>query len=204
LKISILFREVIMAVNKVATTCFTDIEDSAALTEQFGETVFGQLRSKYFAVCETLAHRNEATSVKNTGDGHMITFDDLVPPLNFAAQLQAFYHPNPNYIISPLKFRAGLFSGMIEQETSDAFGSGVNRAARVESKTPVGAVWVNEDIQKQLTIIWGDPKAKQLFGDQGNIDVKKLAPISMYSFNWQKYITQYPDNGLAALVLFHS
>lgn len=190
--------------NNVATTCFTDIEDSAALTEKLGNTVFGEMRHNYFAVCEALAQQNVAINIKNTGDGHMITFKDIESPLKFASQLQSFYRPQPNYVESPLKFRIGLFLGVIEEQgTMDAFGSGVNRASRVESNTPAGSVWVNDDFLKSITVVWGEPKAKQLFSDQGDIQVKKLPPMKLYSFDWQSYTRQYPENGLPALVRNH-
>jgi class 3 adenylate cyclase len=91
-----------MTVNKFVTTCFTDIEDSAAMTEKLGHKEFGELRNKYFAVCEALAKLNSATVIKNTGDGHMITFDDIDSPLKFAAQLQEFYKPQPNFEVDPI------------------------------------------------------------------------------------------------------
>jgi class 3 adenylate cyclase len=190
--------------NKITTACFTDIEDSSALAERLGHTIYSNLRREYFHVCETLANKNGGDNIKNTGDGHMMTFEDIESPFNFAAQLQEFYHPSPNYSESPFKLRIGLFCGVVQQEPKkkDAFGSGVNRASRVESNTPVGSVWVNEELVSYVSKVWG-ASSTGLFSDLGDIQVKKLGTIKMQSFNWRDYIDQHSAKGLSSLVLQH-
>jgi hypothetical protein len=114
--------------------------------------------------------------------------------------LSSFWGP-PHFVESPFKFRVGLYLGIVEEDHGDAFGSGVNRASRVEGKASAGEILVNEDVRKSFTIIWGEPKTLQLFSDLGEKEIKKLPPMKMYSFNWETYIKQHPENSLPTLVL---
>jgi len=190
--------------SEMAVTCFTDLEGSTAMTEKLGGEGMRPFRTEYLEVGKILANNCDGRYIKNIGDAHMIVFNKIESAFRFAAQLQQFYQPQPNYSKAPLSSRIGLFLGVIEQDKGDAFGSGVNQAARVERAADPGSVLLNENLMEAVTKIWGPESTQQFLSHAGSHDLKGIAtPVELFSFNWQNYIKKYPDYSLSSLVYRH-
>ncbi len=187
--------------DKVTITCFTDIKDSTPLTEELGNSEFGLLRKGYESICEALAQNCGASILKGTGDGHMMTFDDLNLAFQFAAQLQEFYLAQAKICGIPIVLRIGLFIGVIQQEEGDAYGSGVNQAARVQGVSGPGTIFVNYDLVKYMATVWGGERAALLFSEAKDFPLKGVSsPVQLATLKLQEYLQTFPARSLSALI----
>lgn len=192
--------------NNICVTCFTDLKGSTALTEQMGHEKFRKFRVEYLRIGKILSDNLKGNYVKSIGDSHMLTFDDPIISLQFAAHLQQYYEPQTNFCTHELESRIGLFLGVVDQDVSDVFGSGVNQAARVEGLCPPKEIWVNKEFVDAVSKIWGQPKAKKYFLTKGDFELKGIITPptqELFSFDWQNYMKEYPKYSLANLVLKH-
>ena len=187
--------------SQIAITCFADLKGSTAMTEDLGQDGFRPFRQEYLKIGKTLADNTGGKYIKNIGDAHMVTFQDIEKAFRFAAQLQQFYQPQPNYLKAPLSSRIGLFLGVIEPDGDDVFGPGVNQAARVEGKSTPGAIWLNNELVEAVSKIWGESKTNHLFNIEGEFELKGIKEKqNLHSFNWQEYIKKNPKDSLSELV----
>ncbi len=190
--------------NKVEVTCFTDLKESTLLTEKLGNTDFNRHRLEYLRVGTLLAESAAGKSIKNTGDGLMMHFENLEPALHFAMHLQQFYLPHACLDQGPISTRVGLFLGVIEPLGQDVFGSGVNQAARVEATTPPGEIWLNKELVDAFEIGWGSVKISRYFKQEGEFDFKGIPGKQLlYSFDWRSYSKDHAQESLALPVLEH-
>jgi len=189
-------------INKVATTCFTDIKDSTPLTEAMGNVEFGRLRNNYRSFCEALAITCGATIKKGTGDGHMLVFDDLLLAFQFATQIQEYYLAQASVCEIPIELRVGMFIGAIQEEEYDAFGSGVNQAARVQGASGPGTILVNNELVEYMKTVWGAGIASSIFTDIKEYPLKGIEkPVKLATFQIQEYLKRFPERGLSSLII---
>jgi len=192
--------------NEFVVTCFADMKDSTPMNEMMGNIGVSPIRDEYLAVGEILAKYNGGDYIKNIGGNDMITFRDLESPFNFAVQLQQFYQPHPNYSKAPVISRIGLYLGVVDRREHDAFGSGVNQAARVEGKAEPGTIWLNKELMEAICKVWGEVNARPFFASEGEFELKGIKnppKQELYSFKWQDYIKIHPDKSLSSIVFKH-
>ncbi|MFC1991483.1 adenylate/guanylate cyclase domain-containing protein [Chloroflexota bacterium] len=192
--------------NEILVTCFADLKDSTPMTERLGHIDVAPFREEFLRVGEILATDIGGDYIKNIGDNNMVTFRDIQASFIYAAQLQQFYEQQPNYEKAPLTCRIGLYLGVVDKSQHDAFGSGVNQAARVEGKCVPGDVWINDQLVSDITKVWGETNTPKYFKSQGLHELKgieKPAKQELFSFNWHEYLEDHPENSLASLVRDH-
>lgn len=190
--------------HEYAVTCFTDLKNSTAMTEELGAKVMDPMREEYLRVGKILANNCGGTYKKNTGDGYVIVFNGIEAGFRFAAQLQQYYHPQPNYSKEPLVSRVGLFLGVIGNTFDDVFGSGVNQAARTEAAANPGEILVNQDLARGVEKIWAKDKTDRFLSRAGQYEFKGIRdPVELLNFNWQEYIKEYSEGSLSSLVFKH-
>ena len=188
----------------IRVTVFADIKNSTMLTAQLGHNGFRPYREDYLRIGKQFCESVGGTYHKNTGDAHMITFDELEPALQFAIRLQQYYLPQPCRNKGPLQIRIGLFLGVVELSGGDAFGSGVNQAQRVEGTANPGEVWVNRELVEAIEKIWEQGKPAKYFELRGEFELKGIPhKQTLFSFDWFSYCNDYTDYGLAPIVLKH-
>ena len=192
--------------NQIQTTCFTDLEGSTSLTEEFGHETFIEEIKEHLRVGRILAEREGGHYIKSIGDAHMITFDHLEHAINFSLRLQEYYEEQPCLRHLPIRVRVGLYLGVVEPTGSDVFGSGVNQAARVQGKAAPGQVLLNKELVDSIEKIWGTTKTVKYFNSIGEHELKGISKPpkqELFSFDWPQYGYDYPESGLVRLVYEH-
>lgn len=191
--------------NKIATSCFVDIKDSATLTTMLGEETFRPLRDEFLRVGRSFADLVGGTYIKSLGDAHLVAFEYLEPALRYATCFQEYYHSRACFRQPAIVVRIGLFTGVVEGIGGDVLGSGVNAAARVEAKTAPGEVWVNQDFLEAIRAVWGPAKADAVFQSAGTHELKGISPAmqELFAFDWPAFAASSPADGLVSMVLKH-
>lgn len=81
------------------------------------------------------------------------------------------------------------------------FGTGVNLAARVESKTEPGHVLINAEFKNNLANAWGDVKANKYLSSIGMHQLKGSSKEQeLFEFNWKSFAKENRAKGLAVRV----
>ena len=116
---------------------------------------------------------------KTTGDGFLVEFPSVVNAVACAVDIQkgmALLNGNvPG--ARAIQFRIGVNIGDVIIEDEDVFGDGVNVAARLESKSPAGAVAVSLAVRDQI-----GNRLDVLFEDLGELSLKNIErPVRVYT-----------------------
>jgi hypothetical protein len=192
--------------NKVEVTCFTDLKGSVEVNERLGNEQYVREITEHIRIAQDLARRLGGTYHKNVGDAHMLTFEYLEPGIMFALQLQEYCKTQPALVRQDLSLRVALFLGVVEPTSNDVFGSGVNQASRLESKTQPSQVVVNLDLVEALKRAWGPGKKVECFtsiGEHTLDGIRSPAKQELFTFDWETYSRSFPDEGLSRIVYEH-
>ncbi len=129
----------------VKTILFTDIEGSSRLWEREPERMAAALAGHDRLLRAAVATRN-GNVVKSTGDGMLATFRDPHGALAAVIALQLALRDASATAGLPLRVRAGLHAGVVEDRDGDSFGNAVNRAARVTTAAHGGQVLATQAV----------------------------------------------------------
>src|ERR1700757_1463089 len=117
--------------------------------------------------------------VKNTGDGFLAEFQNVVDAVRCAVEIQQEM-ADRNATAPPEKqteFRVGVNLGDVIAEEHDIFGDGVNVAARLEALAEPGGICVSRVVRDQVR-----DKLDFAFKDLGEQQVKNIArPVRAYA-----------------------
>jgi len=129
---------------KLAAIMFTDI---AGYTAQMSkdEAIAINLLNKKESVLKPLIKKHNGTYVKSTGDGSLSHFNSAVDATMCAKKLQESIYDDKD-----LNVRVGVHLGDTIFEDGDIRGDGVNIAARLESMSTEGGVFVSKEVYDQL------------------------------------------------------
>lgn len=184
-------------------TCFTDLKGSTAFTEAYGNRAAWPYLQDHLRVTRLLTIASGGTYRKATGDGHLVSFNDVESALTFAARLQQYYDTQPCLEQRLLAFRVGLSHGAAIEYDNDVFGTNPNTAARVEQAGAPNEVYVNERIVDLAREIWGLADTGRYFAALGTHDLKGISdPLRtlLSRFLWREYLAENPDRSLSQLV----
>jgi class 3 adenylate cyclase len=123
------------------TVLFTDIVDSTARAAAMGDELWRSMLQRYNEVANTLTVRAGGTVVKNTGDGHLATFDGPTQAIRCAEAL----HRDASEL--GVQLRAGIHTGECELMGEDIGGIAVHIAARVVAKASPGQTYVSSAVR---------------------------------------------------------
>jgi predicted ATPase/class 3 adenylate cyclase len=129
----------------VKTILFTDIEGSSRLWEREPERMAAALAGHDRLLRDEVGRRGGSV-VKSTGDGMLATFRDPHGALAAVVALQRALRDVSNTGGLPLRVRAGLHAGVVEDRDGDSFGNAVNRAARVTTAAHGGQVLATQAV----------------------------------------------------------
>ena len=129
----------------VKTILFTDIEGSSRLWEREPDRMAAALAGHDRLLRDEVGRRGGSV-VKSTGDGMLATFRDPHGALSAVVALQLALRDTSNTAGLPLRVRAGLHAGVVEDRDGDSFGNTVNRAARVTSAAHGGQVLATQAV----------------------------------------------------------
>lgn len=125
----------------LATVLFTDIVDSTAQAERFGDSEWNEVLARHHEIVRTELARARGRLIKSTGDGALATFDSPTRALQCARAIRDAVRR------IGLEVRAGLHTGDVDVTGGDVTGIAVHIASRVESAAGVGEVWVSETVR---------------------------------------------------------
>jgi predicted ATPase/class 3 adenylate cyclase len=129
----------------VKTILFTDIEGSSRLWEREPERMAAALAGHDRTLRDEVGKRG-GTVVKSTGDGMLATFHDPHDALAAVVALQLSLRDPAATAGLPLRVRAGMHAGVVEDRDGDSFGNAVNRAARVTTSAHGGQVLATQAV----------------------------------------------------------
>jgi adenylate cyclase len=116
--------------------------------------------------------------VKNTGDGFLAEFPNVVDAVRCAVEVQ--HGIAERNATTPqnerIEFRVGINLGDVIAEEHDIFGHGVNVAARLEALAEPGGICLSRAVRDQVR-----DRLDYIFEDMGEQQVKNIArPVRVY------------------------
>ena len=117
----------------VRVVLFTDIVDSTAHTQRFGDDAAMAVLQVHDSIVRSALGAAGGREVKHTGDGIMASFTSAVAAARCATQIQRALaeHEQANGEVVPVKVRIGAAAGEPVEKKEDLFGSTVQLAARL-------------------------------------------------------------------------
>lgn len=157
---------------------FTDLQDSTLLTSTLGDGRALHQLHIHNALIRKELRRFDGREVKHTGDGFMVSFNDVDAMVNCATQIQvAFGRHNAKAPEHPLQVRIGLSAGEPIEEHGDLFGASVQLSARLCAEAAPGQILVSSSVKNNVN---GEHRFERL----GDRLLKGFSqPVSVYSFS---------------------
>lgn len=148
------------------TLAFCDIENSAPLNEELGDTAWVQLLERHDVTIRRAVASHGGIEVKHLGDGFMLAFASADDALRCAVAMQRrLQHAHPDGT-PEVRHRIGMHTGDPVQASGDFFGRDVVLASRIASAAVGGEILVSQRLVDQLA----DPDAYRL---------QERAPLSL-------------------------
>jgi adenylate cyclase len=117
--------------------------------------------------------------VKTMGDGALVEFASVVDAVECAVAIQRAMGERNAAARPPIRFRMGINLGDIVIEGDDILGDGVNIAARLEGRAPVGGILASDVVHAQVA-----GKVGVIFVDAGEIKLKNIErPVRAWCWN---------------------
>ena len=187
-------------------TCFVDIKGYTPTLERLGQEAMKPILDDFERVGRVFTEICGGDYIKGGGDSHIVLFHATDSALRFSAVLQEYYVKKPCLNRPDTKIRVALARGSIERTKGDIKGQGVNLASRIEGVTPEDQVWVNDPILSELGDVLGPAKAKVLFCDEGDTELKGITDPpkqKLFSFDWSNYLLNDPEKSLSNIIFGH-
>jgi len=162
---------------------FTDLKDSTKIAVQFGDEKAMHLLRIHNAMIREEIRNNNGREVKTTGDGFLISFENVVDAIGCAIAIQeSFNDYNENNPEVKLFVRIGVASGEPIEEKGDLFGTAVILAARLCAKSKVGGVLIADSVRDEI-----EGKIENLhFAPGGKETLKGFdLPIDVHEVIWE-------------------
>lgn len=162
------------------TIGFSDVVDSTALTDRFGDAHARQLMRTHERLTREALAAHGGREIKTMGDGFMAAFDTASAALDWAVALQRSMEAHNTSAGEPLYVRIGLNTGEPIAEEEDLHGTAVIVAARVAAQAGGGEIFAT-DVVRQLVAGKG-----YLFHDRGPAPLKGFdEPVRLYEVHWR-------------------
>jgi class 3 adenylate cyclase len=168
-------RPVVKANRQLATVLFTDVVDSTRHAAELGDQQWGQLLDQFDDIVGRQITRYRGHLVKETGDGHLATFDG---PGRAIVCAQALHDGVARLGIT---LRVGLHTGEIEVRGEDIGGIAVHVARRVVDRATSGETLVSASVPP---LVLGSGIE---FTDRGEHDLKGVPGV------WRLFAVQAPQ-----------
>lgn len=135
---------------RLAAIMYTDIVGfSKMMGENEAETL--QVLSAHNQILDAAVAASHGKVIKTIGDAYMVDFRNTVEALQCAIEIQErLYEYNSQTKSYKLLIRIGLHLGDIYFYEKDAFGEGINIAARLQSFAKPGCICFSQDVFNQV------------------------------------------------------
>jgi len=131
---------------------FTDLKESTAMYEKVGDSIAFEFVQNHFKFLTEIIGKNNGAIVKTMGDAIMASFISPKDALQAALYMQLEWDSfiNSGYSGTDVRLKIGLHKGtayaVSENESQDYFGTMVNEASRIETKSDGGDIVFSKDI----------------------------------------------------------
>lgn len=142
------------------TVVFTDMVASTAHAAATGDQRWRAVLQRFGEITAELTQRFGGTMVKNTGDGHLITFDGPTQAIRCAEALRDDAEK------LGIEIRAGIHTGECELLDNDIGGIAVHIAARILGQAGADEILVSRTV-RDLVVGSGTG-----FEDRGNVELR--------------------------------
>lgn len=130
---------------QLAAIMFTDIVGYTALMGDDEQKAF-ELLKKNRQLQKPLIEQNNGRWIKELGDGVLASFTTVSDAVNTAIKIQEACNLSKEFLL-----RIGIHHGEVIFEDDDIFGDAVNIASRLQALAPVGAIWISESVQNNIS-----------------------------------------------------
>ena len=130
---------------QLAAIMFTDIVGYTALMGDDEQKAF-ELLKKNRQLQKPLIEQNNGRWIKELGDGVLASFTTVSDAVNTAIKIQEACNLSKEFLL-----RIGIHHGEVIFEDDDIFGDAVNIASRLQALAPVGAIWISESVQNNVS-----------------------------------------------------
>src|SRR5688572_11778753 len=124
---------------------FTDIVGYTALMGEDEQKAF-ELLKKNRRLQKPLVEQNNGRWIKELGDGVLASFNTVSDAVNTAIKIQEACNLCKEFCL-----RIGIHHGEVVFEDDDIFGDVVNIASRLQALAPIGAIWISESVQNNVS-----------------------------------------------------
>jgi class 3 adenylate cyclase len=152
------------AVNPFRTILFTDLQASTSILESVGQSAFMVLLTEHDLIIRRALVASRGREVKHTGDGIMVSFDEVASALQCSITIQAGFEARAAEGQTPnLRVRIGIAAGEPVDHNDDLFGSTVTLASRICDAADAGRILTSDLVR--------DMGSERGFGFDGGRDV---------------------------------
>lgn len=158
---------------------FTDLAESTRFTERTGDAAVMSVVQTHDEIVLDALHGTGGTLVKRTGDGAMASFRSAASAVEAAVRIQSTLRVAEAAGEMPLGVRIGIAAGEPVTDGHDLFGSAVNLAARLSSRSAPRSILVS-DVVRELA-----SEAGYRFGQARSVRLKGFdAPVRASEVIW--------------------
>ena len=166
------------SMRQLATVLFTDIVDSTARAESLGDRRWLSLLDLHDTLSREVIEDHLGHLIKNTGDGHLATFEGPGRAIRAATALRE------ELSRAQIAIRAGIHTGEIEVRLNDVSGLAVHLTARIMAVANAGEIMVSRTVRDLVvgsTIQFRDRGSHSLKGIEGEWQLYALDSITSAS-----------------------
>lgn len=128
---------------------FTDIVESTAIGKTLGDNSWIEHLAAHFHMGRHLAEVHHGFVVKVIGDAFMVAFHNSTGALEFSVEFAK------STGVDFIGIRIGIHSGQVRLMENDIYGLNVNKAARIQSSTPLEGISVSDSIKEDCVKAYG-------------------------------------------------
>src|SRR5712672_895345 len=165
-------------VRRLTAILAADLADYSRLMRADEEETHERLKVHLRELIEPKIAEHRGRVVKNTGDGFLAEFPNVVDAVRCAVEMQRRMAERNSATPQSerIEFRVGINLGDVIAEEHDIFGHGVNVAARLEALAEPGGVCLSRVVRDQVR-----DRLAFAFDDMGEQQVKNITrPVHVY------------------------
>jgi adenylate cyclase len=165
-------------VRRLTAILAADVAGYSRLMGADEEGTHERLKAHLGELVEPKIGEHRGRVVKNTGDGFLAEFPNVVDAVRCAVEMQRRMAERNSATPQSerIEFRVGINLGDVIAEEHDIFGHGVNVAARLEALAEPGGVCLSRVVRDQVR-----DRLDYIFEDMGEQQVKNIArPVRVY------------------------
>ena len=136
---------------RLAAIMFTDMVGYSQLMQK-NEAAALKLLEKQWEIVEPILQEFGGKRIKTIGDAFYTQFHSVLKALNCALAVQSRLsrYNATRHFEKHINLRIGIHLGDVEIKDGDAYGDGVNIAARIEPLAEPGGIAITEDVHRQV------------------------------------------------------